>query len=380
MPSRPAPLEIPRRPFRSGSWRGLACLAAVAGGLLAWTPAFAAPGTTGIVSVDFVGRRATTPQCHASTIVETASGRLVAAWFGGTHEKHPDVGIWVSRQVDGAWDDPVEVADGVQYRRADGSLVRHPTWNPVLFQPRDGPLFLFYKVGPSPQEWWGMLMTSDDDGRTWSQPRRLPEGILGPIKNKPIQRADGAWLCPSSTESAADGWRVHFELTRDLGRTWQVFGPVDRPPDFHAIQPSILEHRDGRLQLLARTKNDVLAMSWSSDQGATWSRLEPSGLPNPSSGTDAVTLADGRHVLVYNPTRRQPDGRGGPRTPLQVAVSEDGVRWTDVAVLETDDARHGYSYPAVIQTRDGRVHVTYTWRRLRVRHVVLDPAAFPRRS
>jgi predicted neuraminidase len=324
---------------------------------------------------EFIYETASFPQCHASTIAESTVGTLLTAFFGGTHEKHPDVGIWVSRHEGGRWSVPVEVANGIQFTRPDGTVVRHPTWNPVLFQPKGGPLLLFYKAGPTPQEWWGMLTTSTDDGRTWSEPRRLPEGILGPIKNKPIQLADGSLLCPTSTESAVDGWTIHFERTRDLGRTWEFIGPIHTQQDFNAIQPSVLRHRDGRLQILARSKNDVLVTSWSADEGRTWSRVEATKLANPNSGTDAVTLADGRHVLVYNPTRRLPTGTNGPRSPLVVAVSIDGREWRDTVTLETDSAANGYSYPAVIQTRDGLIHITYTWRRERIRHVVIDPAA-----
>lgn len=342
------------------------------GSLLPVALALAAPAER---ARGFIYEQAAFPQCHASTIVETAAGTLLTAFFGGTREKHPDVGIWLSRRGAGGWSAPVEVANGVQHTRADGTVVRHPAWNPVLFQPRSGPLMLFYKVGPSPQTWWGMLMTSADDGRTWSEPRRLPEGVLGPIKNKPVQLADGTILCPSSAESPDTGWTVHFELTRDLGRTWEVVGPINTKAEFNAIQPSVLFHRDGRLQILCRSKEDVVTTSWSSDQGRTWSRMAATALPNPSSGTDAVTLADGRQLLVYNPTKRQPDGKSGPRSPLKVAVSADGIAWSDVTVLETDGAPNGYSYPAVIQTRDGLVHVTYTWRRERIRHVVLDPQA-----
>jgi alpha-L-rhamnosidase len=88
-------------------------------------------------------------------------------------------------------------------------------------------------------------------------------------------------------------------------------------------------------------------------------------LPNPSAGTDAVTVKDGRHLLVYNPT---PKGR----TPLSVAISRDGKTWDTAHVLESGPGE--YSYPAVIQTADGLVHITYTWRRERIRHVVLDPS------
>lgn len=316
----------------------------------------------GYVSSEFIYEEAPFPSCHASTIVETPSG-LVAAWFGGTHERNPDVGIWVSRLVDGKWTVPVEVANGVE-----SPTVRYPTWNPVLFQPQDGPLLLFYKVGPEPKKWWGMLMTSDDDGLTWSAPRRLPEGILGPIKNKPVQLADGSLLCPSSTESNDDGWRVHFERTSDLGKTWESTPPVNDGKEIRAIQPSVLLHADGRLQALGRTRRNGIFEIWSDDGGKTWGKMTLTDLPNPSSGTDAVTLADGRQLLVYN---HNPEYKG--RSPLNVAISGDGKTWQAALVLE-DSPGDQYSYPAVIQTSDGLVHVTYTWKRLRIKHAVVDPS------
>src|SRR5690606_27888860 len=107
--------------------------------------------------------------------------------------RNPDVTIWISRRLQDGWTKPVAVADGVQ-----PTGERLPTWNPVLFQPQGGPLYLFYKVGPNPQSWWGMVMTSSDGGQTWSAPHRLPNGILGPIKNKPVELPDGTILAGSS--------------------------------------------------------------------------------------------------------------------------------------------------------------------------------------
>jgi len=313
----------------------------------------------GFVQSEFIYETAPFPQCHASTIVETKAG-LVAAWFGGTHERHPDVGIWVSRLEGGKWTTPVEVANGVE-----SPAKRHPTWNPVLFQPKTGPLLLFYKVGPSPSTWWGMLMTSDDAGKTWSTPRRLPEGILGPIKNKPVQLDNGDLLSPTSSEH--EGWRVHFERSSDLSKTWTATPAVNDGKEIGAIQPSILFHPGGKLQALGRTRQGKIFEIWSDDNGKTWGKMTLTALPNPSSGTDAVTLKDGRHLLVYNHTAKS-------RSPLNVAVSPDGKQWHAAAVLENDSAApNGFSYPAVIQTSDGLVHITYTWKRLRIKHAVLDP-------
>src|SRR5713226_1607276 len=131
------------------------------------------PDAGAILLSETINARAPYRSSHASTIVETPARQLVAAWFGGTAERNPDVGIWISRRAQNGWDPAVEVANGVQ---PDGT--RYPTWNPVLFQAPNGPLFLFYKVGPSPSQWWGMVSTSSDAGRTWSDARRLPDGIL----------------------------------------------------------------------------------------------------------------------------------------------------------------------------------------------------------
>jgi predicted neuraminidase len=318
----------------------------------------------GLVRAEFIFTRAAFASAHASTIVETPDG-LVAAWFGGSRESAPDVGIWLSRQADGEWTPPVEVANGVQ---ADGT--RYPCYNPVLFRRADGTLLLFFKVGPGPQRWWGMLTTSADNGHSWSTPHRLPDGILGPIKNKPVRLADGTLLSPSSTESTdvPSRWRVHFERSVTAGSTWSVVrpaAPVNGSP-IDAIQPSILVHGGGRLQAVGRTRSERIFETWSEDGGVHWSPLTVTDLPNPNSGIDAVSLTDGRQLLVYNHST-------DARTPLNVAISGDGKTWEAALVLE--DAPGEYSYPAVIQSRDGLVHVTYTWRRQRIRHVVIDPAA-----
>jgi predicted neuraminidase len=331
---------------------------------------FPPPGYPAVIAAEFINAGAPYPECHASTIVELAPGQLAAAWFGGTKERNPDVGIWFARQEGGKWQPAVEVANGVQ---PDGAK-RLPTWNPVLFQPKGGPLTLFYKVGPSPSTWWGMVITSADGGKTWSAPRRLPDGILGPIKNKPVVLADGTWLSPTSTEGNPDGWLVHFELSRDQGATWEKVGPVKKGPGFDAIQPSVLFHKGGALQALCRTKQGVVAQTWSKDGGKTWSALTAIDLPNPNSGTDAVTLADGRQLLVYNHSGHRADEAKGDRWPLAVAISEDGVTWRRSVTLETEPRTSGYAYPAVIQASDGKVHITYTYGRQVIKHVVLDPA------
>ena len=342
-----------------------------------YLPPLAEPGEGAYVSGKLIYPldKKPTPQCHASTIVETPTG-LVAAFFAGTHERNPDVGIRVSRMVDGKWTFPEEVANGVQTE-----TLRYPTWNPVLFQPNNGPLMLFYKVGPNAREWWGMIMTSSDGGKTWTKPKKIGSDekighLMGPVKNKPIQLDEGTIICPSSTEHEIEGgdvnWMVHFEISKDNGQTWQVVGPINDGKEFDAIQPSILTYPNGKLQILCRTRQNVISQSWSDDEGQTWSKMTATELPNPNSGTDAVTLKDGRQLLVYNHTTKE-GKEPKNRNMLNLALSNNGTDWTPVMTLENKPGKNGYSYPAVIQSSDGLVHITYTYLRQSVKHVIIDP-------
>ena len=210
---------------------------------------------------------------------------------------------------------------------------------------------------------------------------------------------DGRIICPSSTEGDG-GWRIHFEISDDKGKTWKMVGPVEAEMSvptalrkenaanvddqeggeaikgegekpIYAIQSSILRHKDGRLQVLCRTRNAQIATSWSSDNGETWSKVTLLDVPNNNSGTDAVTMKDGRHVLIYNDFSTLPGTPKGPRTPLCVAVSDDGIHWKNVMTLE-DSPISQYSYPSIIQGKDGKLHAVYTWRRQRVAYKELD--------
>jgi predicted neuraminidase len=303
------------------------------------------------------------PSCHASTIAEIPGG-LIAAWFGGTAEKNPDVGIWVSRFTNGKWSKPAEAANGIRENNK-----RYPCWNPVLYNSGDE-ILLFYKVGPSPSEWWGELITSDDRGISWSASKKLPEGITGPVKNKPVLLKNGILLCPSSTEN--EGWRVHMEMTPDNGITWERTVALS-DKNVAAIQPTILLHPSGKIEILCRSKQSQILTSWSEDNGTHWTELVPSGIPNPNSGIDAVTMKDGRHLLVYNHLT-------SGRNVLNVAISDDGVNWKAAVLIENDAAEKEYSYPAVIQSNDNMIHITYTWNRKLIKHIVLYPGLIETRS
>ena len=380
-----------------------------------------------IVKDEFLYEKASFPQCHSASIVETRKGDLVATYFGGKHERNPDVCIYVSIKKNGAkeWGKPILAADGVF---ADGS--RKACWNPVITEMPNGELWLFFKIGTKVADWTGWLTKSKDGGKTWSKREALPEGFLGPVKNKP-EIINDRLLCPSSTE--VNGWKFHMEIYDLKTKQWKYVGPIEaemamrcenmpagsglpaattpnaattpatldatpattpnasalgkkediEAPDaggvadksgmhpIDCIQPSILKLKDGRLQVLMRTRNGKIGTSFSSDNGDSWTKVTLLDVPNNQSGTDAVTLKDGRHVLIYNNFETLPGTKKGVRTPLSIAISDDGTHWRHALTLE-DSPISQYSYPSIIQGKDGKLHAVYTWRRLRIAYKEID--------
>jgi predicted neuraminidase len=315
-----------------------------------------------------------TPSCHASTLVELQGGDLLMAWFGGTEEGHADVAIWASRCMGGVWSPPHEL---VKERGV-------PTWNPVLFRTGDGRLWLYYKYGPNPRSWCGARMVSEDDGRTWSRPEHLPAGLYGPIRARPLVMDDGTIVSGTSVE-AYRSWAAWIERSEDHGATWAKIGPisvpltiVSSPADDDApgtndwahtdgiIQPSIVSLDGDRLRLYARStaRTGRVCVADSPDRGRTWTQARPIDVPNPNSGIDAVTLRDGRVLLIYNHTTHG-------RSPLNLALSDDGERFTMVRTLE-DEPDAEFSYPNVLQGRDGALHMSWTWKRAGIRYLRLE--------
>ena len=305
----------------------------------------------------FIFDKAAFPECHASTLVETSPGKLMAAWFGGLREKAKDVQIWGSH-FDGTKWGPLEVL---------AAEPGFPTWNPVLFRPANGPLHLWYKAGPDPMTWTGFVRQSADDGKSWSKPEMLPAGQFGPVRAKPIQLADGTMLAGTSVE-AHRTWTAYVDRSTDGGRTWlrsNAIAVPGRPKGL--IQPTLFAANDGRIVALCRSADaGKVCMATSADGGKTFAPAKPTTLANPSAGIDAVKTRNGDVFLIYNPT---PVGR----SPLSLARStDDGTTWAKVHDLETDAGE--YSYPALIETADGRLQMTYTWKRTHIQHIALDPA------
>jgi predicted neuraminidase len=321
----------------------------------------ATPGIE-ILSSRFIADSTQYEQCHASTLIETNEG-LLLAWFAGPYERHPEVCIYTSRFVNGSWSKPEKVADGIV-----NDTLRYPTWNPVLFRRTDKSISLYYKVGPSPNDWWGMVMHSSDEGLTWSKAKKLPEGILGPIRNQPIDLESGVILSPSSTEATRDLWKAHIERSVDGGQSWTKID-IPSPDSVKVIQPALLIYPGNKIQALMRSNQDVIMESWSEDEGQTWSTVQPTTIRHPNSGIDAITLQSGEKLLVNNPLKRGNSWETG-RNKLDLYYSADGKNWKDIFQLE-DEPEGEFSYPDIIQTKDGLVHISYTYNRRKIKHVVL---------
>jgi predicted neuraminidase len=303
-------------------------------------------------------------QCHASTILELSNGDLLASWFGGKHEKDKSVEIWLSRKPNGGkWSAPLQITNYPEV----------PTWNPVLFRDAMGKVWLFFKIGPNEREWIGAYRTSTDDAKTWSDVVYMPAGLLGPIRCKPITLADGSILSPTSVE-AYKTWTGWIERSTDGGNTWTIHGPlVYKNVREGLIQPTVWQAKNGNIRALLRSTEEIGAIveSTSTDGGRTWGTVTKTSLPNPDAGIDAVKMKDGRVALIFNNTATA-------RTPLNLAFSDDdGKTWGTPYVLEDEPGE--FSYPAIIQGRDGKLQITYTWKRQRIKHVTVDPTAIQTR-
>ena len=304
----------------------------------------------------FIFDKAPFPACHASTIVETEPGKFMAAWFGGTDEGKNDVKIWHSRFDGKAWTSPEIIAQEPGF----------PCWNPVLFLSKSRTLFLWYKAGPSPERWSGYVRRSTDAGQNWSKPEQLPAGQVGPVRAKPIQRADGTILAGTSVESHR-AWTSWLDRSTDDGKTWKRYGPIQVPGhSYGIIQPTLYETKDGKLVALCRSRGlGAICRAESKDGGETWSDAAKMDLPNPGAGIDVVRLMSGDLILIYNHAKLL-------RTPMNLARStDDGKTWQPWKELETEPGE--YSYPAILQASDGMLHMTYTWRRTHIKHVVVEP-------
>lgn len=302
-------------------------------------------------------------ECHASTCIRDDAGNLIVAYFAGSKEGDPDVGIWISRRIDGVWEEPVRI----QYEYG------LPHWNPVLH--RDGDrILLYYKVGPSPREWLTLVSESYDFGGHWTKGTAVrPAALQIATKNRILKASDGRWLAGSSVETLDYLWNCSIEISDDCGKTWTVhpipFTHGQNRPEGTAeadgvIQPALWQSEEQTFHCLMRSTGGYVYRSDSMDGGESWCEAYPVSLPNNNSGISLAQLSDGKLLLAYNPV----SDNWGARTPLSLAVSEDnGVNWEKVCDLETeliylDGKRAEFSYPYLIEHGHG-VDLVYTWNR-----------------
>lgn len=306
-----------------------------------------------------------TNNSHAATIVELAPNKVMAAWFGGSYEGAKDVGIYTASYNGKFWSTPSSL---IKPLVTENDTL--PCWNPVLFKSKSKQLYLFYKVGKNPREWFGAMIISTNNGKSWGEPKYLPQGILGPIKNKPIEIKAGVLVCGSSTESVENNvWRVHVERYTEATNTWEKI-PIENKKGFEIIQPTFLEHGNNTIQMLCRSKHNKIISSWSMDNGKSWSQTDSIPVLNSNSGIDALTLEKNSFLLVNNPLKQGADWFNG-RNVLDVEFSSNGITWEKLFDLENQE-KGEFSYPAIIQTTDKKIHVVYTYNRKFMKHTTFQ--------
>ncbi len=315
-----------------------------------------------------------TPSCHASTVLPLDNGEVIVAWFGGKHEKNPDVEIYVSiRSADGAWSTPVVVSDN--------DKVAH--WNPVLYKRKNGEIILYFKYGAEIPTWITKYVISRDNGRTWSAPQELVAGDVGgrgPVKDKCLLLSNGALLAPASTEGGK--WLCFIDRSEDDGITWERTDyfpmPKYRGVNVGLIQPTLWESAPGIVHCFMRSDAGAIYRSNSEDYGKTWSKPKRTRLPNNNSGIDCTKDGRGRLWLLYNPV----DENWGVRYPLLLSCSENngksfeailncepGFRCTPEVTEEgkklSKQARGEFSYPAIVYDNN-KLFISYTYNRKQI--------------
>ncbi len=295
---------------------------------------------------------APTPSCHASTLA-FFQGELYCAWFGGTHEGHPDVTILLSKRVNGEWTAPVDMSEI--------NDVAH--YNPVLFAHNDT-LYLYYKIGTAPSA-WVTYYRATTDGVTWSAEQKLVDDDTqgrGPVKNKPVLLSNGAVLAPASYEYTNWFPKSFVDISTDM-QAWTESGGIHSSIGVMPIQPTLIELDHGHVVAYLRSNARRVFRSDSYDFGKTWSRPKATSLLNNNSGIDAVKTESGVLALVHNPVGED----WGARSPLVIGLSYDnGDTFTEQIVLESAEGE--YSYPAIV-AKDGVLHISYTYNRELIKYV-----------
>lgn len=295
------------------------------------------------------------PSVHCATLTERPDGTLLAAWFAGSREMARDVVLMTSCLSPGteSWTAPALLAE----------VPGRSLGQPVFLNQPDGELWLFFDVimgdhWTSAQPYW---QRSRDGGQTWqpAQPLMDYPGLM--FRSKPFL-LPGRIILPAYDEVT---WESRMLISDDGGANWRLTAPIHTPQG--NIHPCLVQLDDGRLLAYLRTggKGGVIWRTESADGGDTWAEATPTDLPNPNAGIDLIRLTSGALLLACNPT-------SSGRTPLWVAWSTPDETWPFHQTLE--DAPGEFSYPTLLQTRDSRIHLVYTFRREHIQYACFDEA------
>jgi predicted neuraminidase len=301
------------------------------------------------------------PRCHSSQIYALHDGSLIAAWWNGSEEAADDLVVSCARRLPGKaiWEDPIVLADTPDTTEG----------NPVFFSPGGDELWLFFRAGyPWEKIMW---MKSADLGNTWSQPVTFWNQKGWTLRSRIVRLANRNIIIPALTQGSPElelnRAQTIFIYTEDNGENWQASEMIITDPGNN--EAALFQRDDGSLLAFMRpydhnSEERYLWQSESFDSGKTWSAPFRNSFRNPSSAIELLKLANGHVVLAFNDSQTM-------RSPLCLALSiDDGRTWSHKRVLE--DAAGRFSYPALAQSPDGRIHVSYTFRRTHIKHVEIN--------
>jgi predicted neuraminidase len=338
-------------------------------------PRFAAPPAPVVAALpaEFVSEKLPkiAPFSHASTLAELADGRIALAWYAGSAEGSTDAAILFSTRDANGWSPPRVIVTRAETAAATGMVVRK-IGNPVLHA--NGNRLQLWYVTVSVGGWSGAAIshkTSGDGGLTWSAAVKLttsPLFNMGTlVRTSPVAMRDGGLGLPAYHEMFGQ----HGEWLR-IGPRGRVLGKVRIPGA--GLQPAVAAIDGKEALMVARSAaraNGVIMADATVDGGATWRRAAPLPIANDNTSLDLLRLQSGRLLLAANGVR------GRDRSVLQLFLSDDkGATWKESRVIEDDpDVNAEYSYPALLQTADGRIHLTYSFRSKVIAHVTTTEAA-----
>ena len=332
---------------------------------------------------DFISPGSGSGMVHVGSICEMPDGQLGAVWYGGTREGAKDVAIFFSKKRQGIntpWSAPRIIVDRASATRELNRYIRK-VGNPILFSGPGKQLWMIY-VTITVGGWSGSSLNvkaSRDSGHTWTDSRRL---TLSPFFN--ISELVKGRPLPVNMTGINEN-RDHFAVPiyhEFLGNfpeiLWIAFSPKNQDIIYKKsrmaggtsfIQPSIapLNNHSATAFYRCRSKTRHIAMARTDDGGQSWSSPHFLDLPNPDSAVDALPLSKGRILLAFNDSPNN-------RETLQLAVSNDsGLNWVRIHTLENLPGQE-FSYPYMIREQNGLIHLVYTWKRKRIKHVVFNEA------